>query len=104
MIISHKRALFLGTLLALGGAIHYFSHVISTKHSNANLERGYKNTLNQEEKDLRTELCTLVDIKDLQEWEYIKQTTHEHYEQICSTSTAQELAHKPLPPIIFEAI
>ena len=104
MIISRKLSLFLCTLLALGGVSHTFAHVIPTEQSNENLELWYKNTLNQEEKDLRTELCTLVDIKDQQEWEHIKQTTHEHYEQVCSTSTAQELAHKPLPPIIVEAI
>lgn len=100
MIFSRTLSLFFCALLALGGAIPAAAHAIFTEQSDKNLAM----SLNLEEKDLRTELFTLVAIKDTKEWQQIKQDTREHYQQVCITSTARELAHKPLQPIIVEAI
>jgi len=100
MIFSRTLSLFFCALLALSGVIPVAAHAIFTEQSDKNLAIN----LNLEEKDLRTELFTLVDIKDTKEWEQIKHDTQKHYQQVCITSTVRDLAHKPLQPIIVEAI
>lgn len=57
----------------------------------------YQKNLNQEEQNLQTELFTLVDIKDRQEWEAAKRNLTNDYDTACATTTARERAQTPLP-------
>ena len=64
----------------------------------------YENCLNQEEKELRTQLMTMVDVKDESEWQEAKNNLNDDYRQACKEATALECANKPLPDKIITAI
>lgn len=91
---KYAISLFLCTLISHTSTYSYADSLIKT----------YQETLNQEELELRTQLMTMVNIKDKSAWETLKNEQWEDYKDACALSTSQELADIPIPEELITAI
>lgn len=102
---SKKTALltlFLG-LLATPQALFANDWLVSCPQGQ-DLAAWCQKNLENKERELQTELFTLVKIDSQEEWSQAKKDLSTDYETICATSTAQEFAHKPLPAELIAPI
>ncbi len=88
-------ALFLGPLAAPSSL--FASDWLTSCPQGQDLAAWCQKNLENEERELQTELFTLVNIDGQEEWNQTKQELAYEYETTCTTSRAEEFANKPLP-------
>ncbi len=104
MIFSQIRFLALSLLVLLGASFDLFGHDSGTPKIGQKLTQEYLNNLEKKEKILQSELFTMVDIKNENEWLELKNNLKNEYFRACEETTRQELSKKPLPQKIIGPI
>lgn len=94
-ILMLLALVILGPLLALHALLAQETYLACPPGQD--LAAWCQKSMETKEKELQTELFTMVDIHSESEWNEAKQDLYTDYESVCATSTARELAHKPLP-------
>ncbi|MCK5632180.1 hypothetical protein KAH94_00355 [bacterium] len=99
---TKKITLSFLAIIAFGVTIKASEHDYAALSFKNSIAQSYNNSFSQEEKELQTELFTIIDVSE-QTWKKTQKAVAQEYKQACTETTAQERADKPLNKKIITA-